>query len=98
LKKYSEKEEREIIAGCAIESEKYQELQYKWYYGYVMAVSLSYCANRDVAQEITHDSFMKIFSSINKFDEKQILKSWIRKIAVNMAIDYYRNLSSINNI
>jgi len=90
LKIYSENEERQIIAGCAIESEKYQELLYKWYYGYVMAVSLSYCTSRDIAQEITHDSFMKIFSSIDRFNEKQALKSWIRKITVNTAIDYYR--------
>lgn len=90
MKKYSENEEREIIAGCAIESEKHQELLYKWYYGYVMAVSLSYCTSRDIAQEITHDSFMKVFSSIDRFDEKQVLKSWIRKITVNTAIDYYR--------
>lgn len=88
MKKYSENEEREIIAGCAIESEKHQELLYKWYYGYVMGVSLTYCTNRDIAQEITHDSFMKIFNSINNFDEKQMLKSWIRKITVNTAIDW----------
>jgi len=90
LKKYSEDEERQIIAGCELESEKHQELLYKWYYGYVMAVSLSYCTSRDIAQEITHDSFMKIFSSIDRFNEKQPLKSWVRKITVNTAIDYYR--------
>ena len=99
MKKYSEKEEREIIAGCAIASEKHQELLYKWYYGYVMAISLSYCTSRDIAQEITHDSFMKIFGSLNKFDEKQALKSWIRKITVNTAIDYYRrNKKHLNHL
>ncbi len=90
MKTYSEEEEKKIIAGCAIESEKHQETLYKWYYGYIMAVSLSYCTCRDIAQEITHDSFMKIFSSIDRFNGKQPLKSWIRRITINTAIDWYR--------
>ena len=35
-------EEAELISGCLAGSNKHQERLYKKYYGYVMAISLSY--------------------------------------------------------
>ncbi len=55
-----------------------------------MGISLSYSKTRDLAQEITNDSFMKCFDSFAKMDEAPSLKPWLRRITVNTAIDYYR--------
>ena len=92
-------EENRIIEGCAIKSEKHQEMLYKLYYGYVMAISLTYCTDRCVAQEITDDSFMKVFNSIDKFNNKLPFKAWLRRITVNTAIDNYRrNKKHMNHL
>jgi len=45
---------------------------------------------RDNALEITNDSFLKIFKGIGSFQVEMEFKAWIRRIAVNAAIDYYR--------
>ena len=80
----------EVLAGCRERSLKHQEKLYKQYYGYVMAIGLSYAAEREEAKEITNDTFLKVFESIDRYDPYQPFKSWLRKIAVNTAIDHYR--------
>lgn len=84
------REEAEIILGCVRKIERNQELLYKRYYGYVMSISLSYSSNREIAQEIVDDTFMKVFDSIKSFDTTQPFKGWLRKITINTAIDHLR--------
>lgn len=80
----------DIIAGCKKNELKSQEMLYKHFYGYAMSVCLIYSDNRDDAVEIMNDGFMKIFKSIKKQQEPKALKSWLRRIMVNTAIDHYR--------
>lgn len=90
MKKEPEELELELIMGCANNSERHQELFYKKYYGYVMAISMAYCGHFELASEVTDDSFMKFFGSISKYDKTQPLKAWLRRITINTAIDHYR--------
>ncbi|HMR15021.1 RNA polymerase sigma factor [Mariniflexile maritimum] len=83
-------EDVEIIFGCIKKIRKDQELLYKKYYGYIMSISLSYASNREIAQEIVDDTFMKVFDSIKSFDINQPFKGWLRKITINTAIDHLR--------
>lgn len=62
-----------------------------------MGISLSYSKSRDLALEITNDSFMKCFDSFKKMDEAPSLKPWLRRITVNTAIDYYRKGKRFQN-
>lgn len=55
-----------------------------------MGISLSYAKDRDLAQEIVNDSFLKFFGAVTNFEEFQSVKSWLRRITVNTAIDFYR--------
>ena len=41
---------------------------YDRYSGYVMAVALRYVPDRDDVQDVVQDSFVKIFSSIGRFE------------------------------
>ena len=62
-----------------------------------MGISLSYSKSRDLALEITNDSFMKCFDSFKKMDEARSLKPWLRRITVNTEIDYYRKNKRFQN-
>ncbi|NJN25323.1 MAG: RNA polymerase sigma factor [Cyclobacteriaceae bacterium] len=55
-----------------------------------MAICLRYASDKKDAQEITNDTFMKVFSHINKFDLQQSFKGWLRKITINSALDHLR--------
>ncbi|RZK49021.1 MAG: sigma-70 family RNA polymerase sigma factor [Pedobacter sp.] len=88
----------EIIAGCAQQKEKSKESLYKAYYGYLIAVILRYVKERDDAEELVNDVFIKIFGAIHQFvlpsdKEHQVraFKAWISKIASRSSIDFLRS-------
>lgn len=89
--------DQELIDGCKRRSKKHEEFFFKKYYGYVMGISLSYSKSRDLALEITNDSFMKCFDSFKNLNHPPSLKPWLRRIAVNTAIDYYRKNKRFQN-
>ena len=55
-----------------------------------MGIGRSYVKSEDLAQEITQDTFLKFFDSVEKLEQKPVIIPWLRRIAVNTAIDYYR--------
>lgn len=65
---------------------------YDQYSGYVMAVGLRYIPKREELKDVLQDSFIKVFSSIGKFEYKSdgSLKSWISRIVVNECLDFLR--------
>lgn len=67
-----------------------QEKVYKEYFKRWMLLCLRYVNNTDDAMIILNDGFMKIFTSIHTFDEKNSFEGWMRRIMVNTAIDFIR--------
>jgi len=51
---------------------------------------MRYAQNRDEAQDILQDGFIKVFTHIDSFKGKGSLEGWIRKIMVNTALEHYR--------
>ncbi len=98
----------ETIVGCLHNQNKSKEMIYKSFYGYLMAVVLRYANDRDDAEELVNDAFIKIFNAINQFnfptnkeEHQKAFKAWIAKIASRTAIDFLRtkrNLISIEEI
>jgi len=88
----------DAIEGCLNNRNKSKEMIYKSFYGYLMGVILRYADDRDDAEELVNDTFIKIFRSIAQFSfprEKSELqkafKGWIAKIASRTAIDFLRS-------
>jgi RNA polymerase sigma factor (sigma-70 family) len=87
----------DILAGCLKNDNKSKEMVYKSFYGYLMAVVFRYVNERNDAEELVNDSFIKIFKSIKLFippkDEAQLqnaFKGWAAKISSRTAIDFMR--------
>lgn len=89
-KPYSEYSEQELIKRCRKDDGKAQEMLYKRFYAYAMAISLRYCINRDDALEAVNDAFIKLFKTIKTFEDNRLIKPWFRQIVVNSAIDNRR--------
>jgi len=79
-----------LIASCKKGDLRQQELLYKQFYGYALGICIRYLGNRDDALEAANDSFIKVFKSINSFNEANDFKPWFRKILVNTSLDYKR--------
>jgi RNA polymerase sigma factor (sigma-70 family) len=87
----------DILDGCRKDSVRHKEALYKGYYGYVKGVVIRYVNDHQVAEELTDDSFIKVFNNISNFNHNGqsanislSFKSWTAKIASRTAIDFLR--------
>ncbi|MGO4293015.1 RNA polymerase sigma factor [Chitinophaga sp. RAB17] len=49
-------------------------------------------ADRNDVDDLTHDTFIKAFTKISTFNQEASLKTWVFKIATNLAYDHLRKL------
>lgn len=86
----------EIINKCLSKDRLAQERLFKLYYGKMMAVCLRYTNDRDTAQEILQDGFIKVFDKLNTFESSGSFDGWIRRIMANTALDALRKNKRLN--
>ncbi len=79
-----------LLQDCRKGSREAQKRLYEHFYGYAMSVCLRYSKTKEEAKEIMNDGFMKFFTHIHQHDEGASVKSWLRRIMINTAIDHYR--------
>src|SRR6476619_4774441 len=46
--------------------------------------------DRSLVDDVTHDTFLKAFTKISTFNHESSLKTWVFKIATNIAYDHLR--------
>lgn len=85
-----EAELKEIVEGCVRNDRKQQERLFKLLYGKMIGVALRYTSDRDSAEEIVQEGFIKVFDKLNTFDFKGSFEGWVRRIVANTAIDMLR--------
>ena len=51
---------------------------------------LRYVGNADIAKDVLHDGFVKVFSSIKSYRGEGSFEGWVRRIIVNTALEYLR--------
>jgi RNA polymerase sigma-70 factor (ECF subfamily) len=56
----------------------------------MMAVCMRYTRDKDTAQDIVQDGFIKVFDKVKDFGFNGSFEGWVRRIMVNQAIDYVR--------
>jgi RNA polymerase sigma-70 factor (ECF subfamily) len=88
----------EIIEGCREGSRKHQEALYNMFASKMFGVCLTYTRDRDLAQDILHDGFFKVFKKFHQYNEDWSLFAWVRRIIVNTAIDHFRKTNRITNV
>lgn len=81
---------KNIVEGCLKGERRSQEALFKMYYGKMLAVCLRYISDRDTAQEILQEGFIKVFDKLDVFDFKGSFEGWVRRIIANTAIDAIR--------
>lgn len=82
----------EMWEGCLKNDRKQQELLYKTLAPRMLAVCMRYAHDRDEAQDILQEGFIKMFNNVHKYRGEGNLEGWIRRIMVHCAISRYRKL------
>ncbi|MEZ4826509.1 MAG: sigma-70 family RNA polymerase sigma factor [Bacteroidia bacterium] len=79
-----------LIKGCINQKPAAQRELYDRFASAMLAVCYRYARDRDDAEDILQEGFVKVFQKIAHFDDRGSLEGWIRKIMVNTAIDHLR--------
>ncbi len=79
-----------LIKRCVKKDRKAQETLYNLYKAKLFPVCLKYCSTHTEAQDHLHDTFITIFSSIKKYKAAGSFEGWMKRIAINTAIDRYK--------
>lgn len=80
----------EVVEDCLKGKESAMKKFYEHFHSFALSVCLSYCENRDDALEIMNDGFLKVFKSLDKVENIERIKPWLRRIMINVAIDHFR--------
>lgn len=84
--------EEELSLECVKGNNQARRLLYERYGGGLMAICLRYLGDRETAEDILHDGFIRIFQSMNQFtyQGEGSLKAWLSRVMVNEALGYLR--------
>ncbi|MHB8105862.1 MAG: RNA polymerase sigma factor [Candidatus Cryosericum sp.] len=79
----------QIIAG---RTDLYEAIV-RYYEGFVFSVAVRVTFDRDLAYDVTQDTFLKLYRSLAKFRGQSRLSSYLYRIATNAGIDAARKQS-----
>ena len=85
-----ENDEERFVAALRRGEREAQRVLYETYYSPLMAICQRYSGTDDEAMDLLHESFIKIFGKIGRYESGTALLAWMRRITVNTAIDHYR--------
>jgi RNA polymerase sigma factor (sigma-70 family) len=84
-----------IWEGCLRNERKQQEMLYKILAPKMLAVCMRYAKDKDEAQDILQEGFIKMFKNMSNYRGEGSLEGWIRRIMVHSAISRYRKAKSM---
>jgi RNA polymerase sigma-70 factor (ECF subfamily) len=86
--------QQRIIEGCIAGDRNAQAQLYNLYACKMMGVCSWYAHNKEEAEEILQDGFIRVFNYIHRFHGTGSFEGWMRRIMVNAALLKYRSKSS----
>ena len=57
----------------------------------VLQLAYSYVKNKEIAEDLTQDIFVKCFKSIHTYKGKSKLRTWVWRVAINHCKDYLKS-------
>src|SRR5579875_326348 len=88
----------QLIQGCIKEDRQAQSHLYELFAPKMFVVCLRYARNREEAEEVLQEGFMKVFEHIQQFKFNGSFEGWVRKIMVNCALQKYRNKANLRPV
>lgn len=90
--------EFELSELCRQKNNLARKQLYELYAGQMMAICCRYISDREMARDLLHDGFLKIFNSFDKFTYRGegSLKAWISRIMVNICLENLRKNDIMN--
>lgn len=79
----------ELIKGCIKGESNCQKTLFNRYASPLLGVCQRYARNKEDAEDILQDSFIKIFGKLEQFKAEGSFEGWMRRVVVNTALKKY---------
>lgn len=80
----------ELIARCKDNDRGAQKEIFELFAAKMMAICMRYCSNREDAQDMLQEGFIKVFSKMESFKGESSLVTWMTRIFINTSLSEYR--------
>lgn len=60
------------------------------YYDLMYYLAFKWCGNREDAEDIAHNAFLKVADNLHRFKNDSSFKTWLYRIVINTANDWHR--------
>jgi RNA polymerase sigma-70 factor (ECF subfamily) len=80
----------QLIKNCVKQDAEAQSQLYKQYASKLFSLCLKYSKNYAEAEDNLHDTFITVFSKIVQYNNKGSFEGWLKRIAINTALQGYR--------
>ncbi len=94
---YQYMETAQLIKQCIKKDRAAQAELYRLFAPTMLGICYRYTKNREDAEDILQEGFIKVFQNIEQFQQKGVFEAWLRRIMVNTAISYLRKHSRYRN-
>lgn len=84
------KEEAQLICEAIANNRQAQHLLYTKYASKMLSTCRQYIKDTHHAEDVMITGFMKMFTSLKKFEHKGSFEGWIKRIMIHECIDYLR--------
>jgi RNA polymerase sigma factor (sigma-70 family) len=91
----SQNDERRLLKGLMANKPEAQQELFSRYAGKMMAVCYRYSKNREEAEDILQEGFLRVFRKIDTYQGTGSLEGWMRKVFSNVAIRHYQKNSRL---
>lgn len=88
--------EEALLHGCLQNNAAAQKALYMKYSSKMLVVCYRYGHNREDAEDMLQEGFIKVFSQIHSFENRGALEGWIRKIIVHTCINNLKKNKRFN--
>ena len=85
-----------ILKGCLQNNAAAQKALYEKYSAKMLVVCYRYAHNREDAEDMLQEGFIKVFSQIHTFESRGALEGWIRRIVVHTCINILKKNKRFN--
>lgn len=79
-----------LITGCLRNDAAAQQELYYRYSPRMLSVCYRYARNREDAEDMLQEGFIKVFTQIHQFEHRGALEGWIRRIIVHTCINHLK--------
>jgi RNA polymerase sigma-70 factor (ECF subfamily) len=87
-----------LIKNCIQQDAEAQSQLYKQYASKLFSLCLKYSKNYAEAEDNLHDAFITVFSKIDQYKNKGSFEGWLKRIAINTALQRYRDQVGVYDI